>query len=263
MHDGPAQPFLDLINIVARLRAPDGCPWDRKQTPASFKSYLIEETHELAEAIDHDQPPHIMEELGDLLFQVVFLARLYEEAGHFTISEVIAAISEKMIRRHPHVFGDQQIDNIEDQRKLWLSIKASENDKSDKEPRHLLRSIPQSLPALRRAQRVSERAAQSGFEWPDLESILAKLQEEISELRQAKTANAPEQINEELGDLLLTVVNLGRYLHCNTEEALQGATEKFIHRFIDMEKILARNGTPLSATQKDKLLTAWEQAKNR
>ena len=262
MSDKPDKEFLKLIDIVARLRGPEGCPWDQKQTADSFKSYLIEETHELTEAIDNNSSAHIKEELGDLLFQIAFLANIYEGEQQFTMSEAINGICEKMIRRHPHVFEGQQINSLEEQKRLWQSIKAKENDGKEKESHHFLKAVPASLPALRRAQRVSERAAQTGFEWSDIDMVLDKLLEEIQELRCARMENDPEKMTEELGDILFTVVNAGRFLKINTEDALRSATDKFIGRFMALEKIFASQDTPLSDANKEQLLKAWKRAKN-
>jgi MazG family protein len=255
--------FIDLMEIVARLRSADGCPWDKKQTAASFKSYLIEETHELAEAIEAGEPGHVREELGDLLFQIVFLCRLYEEREEFNAADAMETICQKMIRRHPHVFGDATVASLEEQRRLWMAIKADEQEGKKNAGPHFLNAVPGTLPALRRAQRVSERAAQAGFDWPDLPMIFDKLDEEVLELKQAIAAGNQAQIFDELGDLLFTGVNLGRRLNANAEDALHSATAKFIGRFINMENVIAEGGQKLSEADSDTLMRRWEQAKNR
>lgn len=254
------QRFLDLLDLVTRLRAPDGCPWDQKQTPQSFKSYLLEEAHELAEAIDHDDPAHIREELGDLLFQIAFLNRLYEEGGHFSMEEVLSGIIAKMVRRHPHVFGDSQVTSEAALRKQWNKIKAQENAAQGVSPSPLP-APPKSLPALRRAQRVSENAAQKGFEWPTLTDAFVKLEEEIGECRQAIAQGDQEAIAEEIGDALFVLVNIGRLTSTNTEEALQASIAKFTQRFAAMEGELTRQGRDFTQLAPHALLDLWQRAK--
>jgi MazG family protein len=215
--------FSDLLGIVARLRAPDGCPWDRKQTAESFKSYVIEEAHELLEAIDGNDPAHICEELGDLLFQLVFLARLYEEKGLFGMTDAIQAISAKMVRRHPHVFGDLKAGNDEELRRRWQEIKARE--KGVRKINHLT-SLPRSLPALRRAQRVAERAAKAGGSRQTLTESLCRLGQETKKATEA--AQRQEKAVAAMGNLLLAVVEVCRLTGINAEEALQAATDQAI-----------------------------------
>ncbi|MDH5298640.1 MAG: nucleoside triphosphate pyrophosphohydrolase [Desulfobulbaceae bacterium] len=254
--------FNELLDIVARLRAPDGCPWDQKQTPQSFKPYIIEEANELAEAIDHDDPDHVREELGDLLFQVAFLNRLYEEQGLFTMEEVVSTIIDKMIRRHPHVFGNTRVTSEEALRRQWTAIKATEKAGKDKGGNTLV-ALPRSLPALKRAQRVSESAAQAGFEWPDQESVFAKLEEEIGECRQAVAARDKEAIFEEIGDILFVMVNIGRSTGINTEEALQAAIDKFTGRFRELELQVSHSGRAMADLGSDVLLALWRRAKEK
>lgn len=219
--------FTNLLTIVARLRAPEGCPWDRKQTAQSFKSYVIEETHELLEAIDGDDPSHICEELGDLLFQLVFLARLYEEKGLFSMTAVIEAISAKMVRRHPHVFGNLEAGSDEELRRRWQEIKAQEKGGRGENP---LESLPRSLPALRRAQRVAERAAKAGDERLTLQESLHKLEHETGEV--IKAMQRQQKSNTTIGNLLVAVVEVCRLTGINAEEALQAATEQVIDRHL-------------------------------
>ncbi len=253
--------FRKLLQIIEQLRGPNGCPWDLKQTPQSFKSYLIEESHELAEAIDQNDPQLVCEELGDMFFQIAFLNRLYEEAGHFTMADALTAITSKMIRRHPHVFGDSSIDSLEELRKKWNEIKAQEKNNVSSED-HFLEAVPRSMPALRRAQRVSERAAQTGFEWQDVGEALAKLGEETSELRAAIASENQEAIREEIGDLLFVLVNITRLTATNAEDAMQQATDKFIGRFTSMQEIIQNTGETLSDQDHESLLSLWQQAKN-
>lgn len=256
-----AKNFEALRQIIVTLRQPGGCPWDIKQTPESFKSYLIEEAHELLEAIDRDEPALVKEELGDLLFQLIFLSRLFEEQGHFTLSEVIATISDKMIQRHPHVFGDEVVNSEEEQRRRWNQIKAQEK-KEAKSVADLLRSVPRSLPGLRRAQRVSERAAHNGFEWQDVDQALAKLREELDELHQAVRLGNRAQIAEELGDAFFMLVNLGRLTKTNSEDALQATTDKFIRRFTLLEHKAMAMGRTVAELPFAEQLALWAEVKN-
>ncbi len=256
----PGKKFEELQQIVATLRQPGGCPWDIRQTPSSFKSYLLEEAHELLEAIDRDQPALIKEELGDLLFQLLFINQMFEEQGKFTLSEVIAAIIHKMIQRHPHVYGDEVVDTEEDQRRRWNEIKAQEK-KEPKSVADLLANVPKSLPGLRRAQRVSERAAHNGFEWRDREQALAKLSEEVGELNEAIHHGTPAHIAEELGDCLFMLVNLGRLTKTNSEEALQATTDKFISRFTQLEQKAKASGCTVADLPFAEQLALWHEVK--
>ncbi|MDD5758959.1 MAG: nucleoside triphosphate pyrophosphohydrolase [Desulfobulbaceae bacterium] len=256
----PGKQFEALRQIIVRLRQPDGCPWDIKQTPESFKSYLIEETHELLEAIDRNEADLVKEELGDLLFQVLFLNQLFEEQGQFTLSQVISSITEKMIKRHPHVFGDETITSEEEQRLRWNQIKAQEK-KEPKAVADLLDNVPRSLPGLRRAQRVSERVASNGFEWRDTEQAFAKLHEEISELQEAVAQGGSEQIADELGDVLFMLVNLGRLTRTNSEDALQKATNKFIRRFSLLEQKVMAGGRTVGTLSFAEQLALWHEVK--
>lgn len=257
-----AEKFIDFLKIVARLRAPDGCLWDKKQTPQTFKTYLIEEAHELLEAIDTEAPDHIREELGDLLFQIVFLNNLYEEKNLFTMKDVIETISAKMVRRHPHVFGNEKIFSEKELRKKWHAIKSDENAEKER-PTSLLESIPKTLPALRRAQRVSERVARTGFEWPDIDSAFRKMEEEIAEFKRALQGNQAEKITEEMGDILLSLVNISRLSGANAEDALFKATDKFISRFNKMEQLLAEKDKNPADLDKEAMLDFWQKAKRQ
>lgn len=256
----PGKKFEALQQLIVRLRQPGGCPWDIKQTPASFKSYLLEETHELMEAIDLHDPDLVKEELGDLLFQIIFINQLFEEQGQFTLSEVITSITEKMIKRHPHVFGDEVIHSEEQQRLRWNQIKA-QGKKRPKAIADLLNSVPKSLPGLRRAQRVSERAASNGFEWRDHQQALAKLHEEVLELEEAIAHGGPEEISEELGDALFMLVNLARLTKTNSEDALQSTTNKFIRRFSLLEQKAQAAGLQVASLSSAEQLSLWAEVK--
>lgn len=216
----------DLRNLVARLRGEQGCPWDRKQTLDSLKIYLLEETYELAEALDRKAADEVKEELGDLFFQIVFLSHLYEEQGVFDLNQVMETIYRKMVRRHPHVFGDKKWEKAEEVVQGWQDIKAGE--KKERDP---FESIPEHLPALLKAHRISQRAAGLGFDWPDLRGVLEKVREELSELEEAVRENNLPSAGEELGDLLFTLVNLGRFLEIPAENALRNTNQKFLKRF--------------------------------
>ena len=216
----------DLRSLIARLRGDLGCPWDRKQTLDSLKIYLLEETYELAEALDRKAGEEVKEELGDLLFQIVFLSQLYEEQGVFDLTQVMNTIYRKMIRRHPHVFGDKNWGNAEQVVQGWQDIKAEE--KKGQDP---FESIPVNLPALLKAHRISQRAAGLGFDWPDMNGVLEKVREEFRELEEAIRENNLPSAREELGDLLFALVNLGRFLEIPAENALRNTIQKFLKRF--------------------------------
>ena len=216
----------DLRDLVARLRGEQGCPWDRKQTLDSLKIYLLEEAYELAEALDRKAGEEVKEELGDLLFQIVFLSHLYEEQGAFDLTQVMNTIYRKMIRRHPHVFGDKNWENAEQVVQGWQDIKAEE--KKGQDP---FKSIPENLPALLKAHRISQRAAGLGFDWPDMSGVLEKVREEFRELEDAIQENNLPSAREELGDLLFALVNLGRFLEIPAENALRNTIQKFLKRF--------------------------------
>lgn len=257
---GPERKFRELIDLITRLRQPDGCPWDRKQTPDTFRVYLIEELHELLEAIDLDDRELIKEELGDLIFQVLFLENLYEEQRAFTLSEVLDNITAKMIRRHPHVFGESKIASEKELRRNWNLTKSAENAAKGNTERSIF-TFPRSLPALQRAQRVSDRAVSSGFEWPNLAAVFAKLDEEIAELKQASQSGSPHEVEEEIGDVLFTMVNIARKSGFDTETTLQKATDKFIHRFTKMAKLVEVDGERLEDLEIAAMQRYWLRIK--
>ena len=216
----------DLRNLMARLRGEQGCPWDRKQTLDSLKIYLLEETYELADALDRKAADDVKEELGDLLFQIVFLSRIYEEQGDFDLCQVMDTIHQKMIRRHPHIFSHEDWNNSEQVVQGWQAIKASEKEGQDP-----FESIPENLPALLKAHRISQRVAGLGFDWPDMNGVLEKVREEFKELKEAVQEGDLPSAREELGDLLFTLVNLGRFLEFPAENALRNTIQKFLKRF--------------------------------
>jgi len=250
------QKFNKLVETIKRLRQPDGCPWDQKQTVESFRPYLIEELHELLEALDLNDHLHIKEELGDLLFQIIFLNNLYEEQGCFTMSEVIETITDKMIRRHPHVFGSKQFNSEKELRRNWNRIKNEEGKGGDDEPKGLF-TFPRSLPALLRAQRVSGRAVSSGFEWPDLDAVFRKLDEETNELKEAITSGKQQHIEDEIGDMLFCMVNIARKAGFDAEQTLQKSTDKFIRRFTRMTELAEEKGSFLEELDIEAMQVLW------
>jgi tetrapyrrole methylase family protein/MazG family protein len=249
--------FERLIEIMARLRAPNGCPWDREQTPDSITPYLLEETYETIEAITSGDKAHVREELGDLLLQVVFQSQMANEAGDFDVGGVIDSISEKLIRRHPHVFGDTKVKGSKDVLTNWEHIKKSEGKKS------LLGGVPETLPALLKAYRLGEKASRVGFDWNNAEGVLEKIEEEARELHEAKKGGIKKDIEHEYGDLLLILANLGRFLKIDPETALRKATNRFIRRFQCMEETAAGRKLDLKKLDIEKLEELWQEAKKR
>lgn len=239
--------FDDLAAIVAQLRGPDGCPWDKAQDPATMRPYLLEETYEVLDAIESGDPAKLREELGDLLFNVVMLAQMAQDAGQFAVSDVPAAIARKMVERHPHVFGAAEGGSLAD----WEQRKAVPD-------RGRLDGVPRTLPALLRAHRQGEKAAAVGFDWDDAAGVLRKVREEIEEL-EAETD--PVRVEEELGDLLMAVASLGRKLGAPPESALQNANDRFRSRFRLMERFAAERGQELSSMDAAALDALWEEAK--
>lgn len=250
----------NLLAIMARLRTPEiGCPWDLKQTFETIAPYTIEEAYEVADAIARRDMPALKDELGDLLLQVVFHARMAEEASAFAFGDVVQALSEKLIRRHPHVFGAERGLSPDEVKRLWEQIKAEERKaKSAADSSSILGDVPPALPALTRAEKIQKRAAGVGFDWPDMTGVLDKISEEIGELKAAKTKAEAE---EELGDLLFSMVNYARRNDIDPELALRNATLKFERRFEDVEKRVNASGKPFAETPLDQLESYWQEAK--
>ena len=260
--------FEKLVEIMKTLRGPNGCPWDKQQDRNSLKPMLVEETYEVLEAIDNKDSDGLAEELGDLLLHIVFHAQIGNEAGDFNIDTVIDGICDKLIRRHPHVFGNDTASSAEEVIKNWEAIKAQEKAQKLKnrtpEQRSLLEGIPDKLPALHEAHQISSRAVRGGFDWPDIEGVFGKLDEETRELREAMTG--PEEtrqarLEDEMGDLLFVVVNLARFLKIDSESALKRANRKFRTRFQHMEAQLAKAGRSLDGTSLEEMESLWQQAK--
>jgi len=244
-----------LETIMARLRNPeDGCPWDIAQDFSSIAPYTIEEAYEVADAIAHSDMPALCDELGDLLLQVVFHARMAEEQGAFSLQDVVAGICDKMTRRHPHIFGDVRADGSSAVKANWEAIKASERARSDVDASHLA-GVALALPALMRAEKIQKRAARVGFDWPDASGARAKVLEELSEI---DAAQSDAEKMDEVGDLLFATVNLARHLHVDAEQALRDATAKFELRFKYMESVVA---TGLENLELDDLERHWQEAK--
>lgn len=244
---------------MERLRAPGGCPWDREQTHASIKPYLIEEAYEVAEAIDAGDAVEMRKELGDLLLQIVFHAEMAREAGRFTIEDVVRGISEKMTRRHPHVFGDVQVQGSDDVLRNWAKIKSQE--RKDEADRSVLAGVPRALPALLRAHRLAEKASHVGFDWPNPSEVLGKVREEVGELEEAMRKGIPAAIMDELGDVLFAVTCLARQLSLHAEEALQRASDRFIRRFHYIEERLQAQHRDIHAVSPAELNELWDEAK--
>ena len=255
----PAGPgFARLVEIMAQLRAPGGCPWDREQTFDTIKPYLLEETYEVLDAIDARDWSGLEDELGDLLLQAVFFAQMAAEQGHFDIAGSVHAINSKLVRRHPHVFGDGDAKTADDVVRRWDEIKATEKER----PQGLLAGVPRSLPALVEAQKIAAKAAGAGFDWPDVGQVFDKLREELTELDAAREGGDPKEIEGEIGDLLFVIVNIARFLKVDPEQALRQTNTKFRRRFAHVEEGLAAAGkTPERATI-DEMEALWQSAKH-
>lgn len=271
-----ADPFRRLVDIMESLLSPEGCPWDRKQTHETLKPYALEEAHEVLDAIDQGDMDELCSELGDLGLQIVFHAALARRRGDFAIDDVYTAICDKLIRRHPHVFGDVVADEAGTVLKNWEAIKKAERAAKGKSeaPPSALDGIPGSLPALQRATRLQSKAARVGFDWNDVAPVLAKIREEIDELEEEMQAHGAHtstpdgdathdraRMEGELGDLLFAIVNLARFLQVDAEQALQRTNRKFLQRFLYIEKILRERGKEPSDSTLEEMDSIWEQAK--
>lgn len=249
----------DLVKIMQVLRGENGCPWDREQTHESIRKNLIEETYEAVEAIDKQDTNLLCEELGDVLMQVVFHAQIEAEAGVFDFSDVTDGVCKKLIERHPHVFGDTEVANSDEVLVNWDKIKSASKNRKTATDKML--SIPRQLPALMRACKVQEKAAKVGFDWPDAEGALQKFEEETGELRTAMQRQDADNIEEELGDLLFSVVNAARLLSVEPEEALTKSTDKFLNRFSVVEKLAGDRGVSMENASLQELDRLWDEAK--
>lgn len=249
----------DLLEIMKLLRSPGGCPWDAQQTHESIKKNLIEETYEVIEAINKDDKVLLCEELGDLLMQVVFHAQMEQEAGVFDFDAVADGICKKLIERHPHVFGQVEISGVDDVLTNWNAIKMK--TKKQKTTTDSMLSVPRELPALMRATKLQKKAADVGFDWDDVSGALDKLEEEISELRQAIASGDTENTAEELGDVLFSAVNVSRFVKTDAEEALTSASDKFLARFTKVEVLAGERGIDMNSAGLDVLDALWDEAK--
>jgi MazG family protein len=253
--------FQLLVDLMARLRRPDGCPWDREQTFDTIKPFLLEETYEVMDAIDARDWPELAGELGDLLLQAVFFSQMASEEDLFSIGDALDAITRKLIRRHPHVFGDETARTESDVRKRWSEIKAEEKRTKGKSDTTLLGSVPRSVPALVEAQQITSRAAQAGFDWENASQVLDKLHEEMREFDEARARGLREDMEDELGDMLFVLVNLARFAKVDPEQALRKTNAKFRRRFGYVEQKLAERGRSTQESSIEEMESLWQEAK--
>jgi MazG family protein len=253
--------FEGLLEIMDRLRDPEGCPWDREQTYASLRGYLLEEAYEAAQALDDGDEDALCEELGDLLFQIVFLSRIGKENGTFTAHDVVRSIATKMVRRHPHVFSDASVRDSEEVLRNWEEIKRQEQKEKEQELPGVLDGVPAALPALLKAYRIGTKASRVGFFWKTGGEIMAKIDEELAELREAVAASDRSGTREELGDLMFTLVMLARHSGIDPEDALEQSNRKFTGRFRNLEEILRKDGSTVEGSTAERLEEVWQQVK--
>lgn len=252
--------FEAFQEVIAHLRAPDGCPWDREQTHLSLRKHLLEESYEALAALDAEDPAMMREEFGDLLLQIVLNAQIASEAGEFRMAEVLRAIHDKIVRRHPHVFGELELPGVEDVLQNWERLKADERRASGQGAKSLLAGLPTALPALTQAQEYQARASRVGFSWSELERVLEKIREEIEEVRHA---DDPQALSAELGDLLFALANLARWKDIDAEAALRGANARFRQWFVYVEGAAREQGRPIGELSEDELIALWEEAKHQ
>jgi MazG family protein len=259
--NGAGPKFQRLVEIMSRLRAPGGCPWDREQTFDSIKPYTLEETYEVLDAVDRRDWDELRAELGDFMLQAVFFAQMASEEKLFDIGDSLDAINEKLVRRHPHVFADETAETGDDVKKRWDEIKAEERKLKVEAPQGLLASVPRALPALVEAQQITSRAARAGFDWSTTDEVLAKLEEERLEFAEARERGSHDQIEDELGDLLFVLVNVARFVKVDPEQALRRTNTKFRERFGHVERRLAAQGKEVNGTPIEELEALWQEAK--
>jgi MazG family protein len=260
MTESPADLFTRLLEVMTRLRSEGGCPWDREQTRESLKPYLIEEAYEVLEAIEGGDVTALQEELGDLLFQVIFHAQIAHERREFAIVDVLYKLLDKMVHRHPHVFGDASVSSARDALHQWEAIKQREAEQAGRQ-RSVLAGVPRALPALLRAQRLQSKASRVRFDWPDAIAAWGKVREEVDETTAALASGDRDRIGEELGDVLFSVVNVARLAGLDAEDVLRKATDKFHRRFKDMEADLTARGKSVGTVTPDELERSWHAAK--
>ena len=254
-----AEKFIKLLDIMDKLRGENGCPWDLEQDHKTLLPYIVEETYETVEAIEEENPNKIAEELGDVMLQIVFHSRLGKESGDFNVGDVLDSINNKMIRRHPHIFGDVKVNNSREVLQNWEEIKMKEKGTTPR--KSLLDGIPRELPALLKAKRLQERAAEVGFDWPEIDGVVDKIEEEIGELREALQTKEKEKITDEMGDLLFALVNIGRWMNINPEEALRRTNKKFIRRFKYIENYARENNLDLNEMDVWAMEEIWQESK--
>lgn len=257
----PKRGLYRAVDIIARLRAPDGCPWDREQTPQTLRKYVLEEAYEVVDAIDRDEPGDIEEELGDLLLQVLLQAQIFEEEGLFNIEDVAEGLAVKLVRRHPHVFGEDTLETAGEVKKRWDEIKAEEKQAAKPTaatPESRISGVPLPLPALSASEKIQSKAAKARFEWPDVQGVLAKIREELGEVEAEIPAGDRAKLAHEVGDVLMAVVNLARWLKVDPEEALRETNSRFLRRFREMERLA---GDRYDALDLDALENLWQEAK--
>ena len=253
--------FGEFLGIISTLRSPDGCPWDKEQTPLSLRGHLIEESYEAVEAIDENDPPHVREELGDVLLLIAMLSQMYAESGDFNISEVIDEVSAKLIRRHPHVFGDEKAHDAEEVLKNWEQIKVDIEGRDNSGS--ALDGIPGSLPPLERSYKIQKKAAKQGFDWPDINGPKGKILEEIEEIDEAVKSGSASELESEIGDLLFSVVNYSRHLGIDPALALGRTNAKFERRFRHVETRMSEDGVAMVPENLQVMDGYWDIAKDQ
>ena len=253
--------FDRLVALMARLRAPGGCPWDREQTFDSIKPHTLEETYEVLDAIDRRAWPELADELGDYMLQAVFFAQMAAEQNLFTIEDALDAINQKLLRRHPHIFGDESAETAGDVKRIWSEVKAAEKAAQGRAHESLLAAVPRALPALVEASQITSRAAQVGFDWENPEQVLDKLREELAEFAEARRSGSPAELEGELGDLLFVLVNLARFVKVDPEQALRATNAKFRQRFGYIERKLAERGVKPADATLEEMEALWQEAK--
>jgi tetrapyrrole methylase family protein/MazG family protein len=257
----PGDKFQQLVEIMARLRGPDGCPWDREQTFDTIKPYTLEETYEVLDAIDRRDWNELAEELGDFLLQAVFYAQMASEQNLFRIDDALDAINEKLIRRHPHVFGEESAETAGDVKRIWGEVKAAEKKDRGKQDHGILASVPRAMPSLIEAQQIASRAAGVGFDWENPDQVIEKLHEELAEFDEARRNASQSELENELGDMLFVLVNLARFVKVDPEQALRKTNSKFRERFGYIEKRLAERGKKLEDSNIEEMEALWQEAK--
>ncbi|MCR4320881.1 MAG: nucleoside triphosphate pyrophosphohydrolase [Candidatus Brocadiaceae bacterium] len=259
--DKPISSFQDLIELMQKLRSKDGCPWDKEQSHASLKPHLVEEAYEVIDAIDSGDPDKLKEELADLFFHIIFHCQIAKEKGEFDIGSVMAICLDKMTRRHPHVFGDATAATPEEVLHQWEQIKKQE--KGNEERKFIVDGLPKHLPALQKAQKLQKKVAKVGFDWPDINGVIAKVDEELAEVKEAIREDKPENIEEEVGDLLFSIVNLSRFLKLDTENVLHKTIYKFADRFKKVEMELAAMGKDIEKCTLEEMDAVWNKVKGK